>query len=101
MPNVYVNEDLTQVRSALLFKARALKREKRRRPYRCQGQRQQNHDRHQRSRLGSRLPAERSTCRRVISWNLVAAFRQPTSAAAMRPRPSDTMYRFHNLCGKL
>ena len=29
MPNVYVNEDLTQVRSALLFKARALKREKR------------------------------------------------------------------------
>ena len=29
MPNVYVNGDLTQVRSALLFKARALKREKR------------------------------------------------------------------------
>ena len=29
MPNVYVNEDLMQVRSALLFKARALKREKR------------------------------------------------------------------------
>ena len=29
MPNIYINEDLTQVRSALLFKARSLKREKR------------------------------------------------------------------------
>ena len=29
MPNIFINEDLTQVRSALLFKARSLKREKR------------------------------------------------------------------------
>ena len=29
MPDIFINEDLTQVLSALLFKARSLKREKR------------------------------------------------------------------------